>query len=175
MKEEGAAGGQPAEEEKVAEVEEEPKPELKMMQKAFDLKDEGNYYFKQKDYAKAISKYCRVQLFIKPLAPPDVEATETDPSLSMVQNMKQYSLTPDELKSCRELQASAFLNIAICYHLTKEYQKAIDNCQKSLAYNKVIKCYYRMGQAHKGLLNYEAAIKAYKAAIMLDVSDPNDI
>ena len=40
-----------------------------MIRKAFEMKEEGNYWFKQKDYKKAISKYCRVQLFIKPVAP----------------------------------------------------------------------------------------------------------
>jgi len=33
------------------------------------LKDEGNMYFKQKDFAKAISKWCKVTLFTKPFLP----------------------------------------------------------------------------------------------------------
>ena len=31
-----------------------------MMNKAFEMKEEGNFYFKEKDYKKAIAKYCRV-------------------------------------------------------------------------------------------------------------------
>ena len=44
-----------------------------MMKTAFDLKDEGNFFFKQKDYKKAISKYSKVELYIKPLAPPSID------------------------------------------------------------------------------------------------------
>ena len=54
-------------------VEEELSQEKKMMKTAFDLKDEGNFFFKQKDYKKAISKYSKVELYIKPLAPPKID------------------------------------------------------------------------------------------------------
>ena len=33
------------------------------------LKEEGNLYFKQKDYANAIKKYGRVRAFLKPMIP----------------------------------------------------------------------------------------------------------
>jgi len=33
------------------------------------LKDEGNFYFKNKDYQKAVAKYARVALFTKTLLP----------------------------------------------------------------------------------------------------------
>lgn len=54
------------------------------MQSAFQFKEEGNQFYKQKDYKKAISKYVRVQLYIKPLAPPEKSGgEEADPGLSM--------------------------------------------------------------------------------------------
>ena len=139
------------------------------------MKDEGNFYFKQKDYKKAISKYCRVQLFVKPLAPPKSEGPGDDPTLSMVQGMKQFSVSDEEVKQLHELQATAFLNMSICQFLLKEYQKSVDNAKKSLAYNKTIKGYYRLGMAYKQLQNYEEAKTALMSAIKLDVSDPNDI
>ena len=33
------------------------------------LKEEGNLYFKQQDYANAIKKYARVRAFLKPMIP----------------------------------------------------------------------------------------------------------
>ena len=66
--------------------------------------------------------------------------------------------------------------MAICHHINKNYEKSIENCKKSIAYNnKVIKAHYRLGQSYKAIKNYELAIKSFKSAIMLDVSDPNDI
>lgn len=74
----------------------------KLMKKALDLKDLGNTYFKQKDYAKAISKYCKVELYIKTLAPKE-NAGEADPTMSMIQGMKQHTLTAAETKTCHDL------------------------------------------------------------------------
>ena len=55
-----------------------------MIESAYTLKDEGNFYFKQKDYKKAIGKYARVELYIKPLAALDEAA---DPTMAMVSGM----------------------------------------------------------------------------------------
>lgn len=90
-------------------------------------------------------------------------------------NMKQYSLTPADIKSCRELQATAFLNMVICHYILKNYKKSIDNCQKSLQYNETIKAHYRLGVAYKAQELYEKAISAFEDAIRLDISDPNKI
>ena len=94
------------------------------MQTAFALKDEGNFHFKNKDYKKAISKYSKVALYIKPLAPPEISSEDMDPALKMMGGMKQFNLTDQELTACRELQATAFLNMAICHHINKDYQKS---------------------------------------------------
>ena len=65
--------------------------------------------------------------------------------------------------------------MAVCHHVTKNYQKAAENAKKSSDLNPTIKAYYREGQAYKMQQNYEKAIEAYKKAIKMDVSDPNDI
>jgi hypothetical protein len=36
---------------------------------ARQLKDEGDVYLKEKDYPKAISKWCKVELLTKPFLP----------------------------------------------------------------------------------------------------------
>ena len=88
------------EEKKSSLVAEEIPQEQKLMKQAYEMKDEGNFYFKQKDYKKAISKYCRVQLYVKPLAPAPAEggADVTDPTLAMVQGMKQFSISDEDTK-----------------------------------------------------------------------------
>ena len=89
--------------------------------------------------------------------------------------MKQFSVSDDEVKQLHELQATAYLNMAICFFLLKEYQKSAENAKKSIVFNKTIKAYYRLGMAYKQLQNYDQAKEALLSAIKLDVSDPNDI
>ena len=64
-----------------------------MMKTAFALKDEGNFFFKNKEYKKAISKYSKVQLYIKPLAPPEISTDDMDSTLKMMGGMKQFTLS----------------------------------------------------------------------------------
>lgn len=99
-----------------------------MIEKAKSMKDEGNFFFKQKDYKKAISKYCRVQLYIKPVAPLE-SSSAGDPTLSMVSGMKQFKIDAELTKECHELQAVAYLNMAICWYLLKNYEKSKENAK----------------------------------------------
>ena len=74
-----------------------------MIEKAYAFKEEGNFYFKQKDYKKAISKYARVELYVKPLAALDEDNSGADPTMAMVSGMSQYKLTKEQKKELHEL------------------------------------------------------------------------
>ena len=74
----------------------------KNMQMAFSLKDEGNNFFKNKDYKKAISKYVRVNLYLKGLI--DDKSNEgQDPAMSMLTKRKKQTLDEEEKKACIDL------------------------------------------------------------------------
>uniref|UniRef100_A0A7S3IRW7 peptidylprolyl isomerase n=1 Tax=Strombidium inclinatum TaxID=197538 RepID=A0A7S3IRW7_9SPIT len=126
-----------------------------------------------KDYKKAISKYVRIQLYIKPLV--KQEGGEADPTVAMMTSLKKSTLSQEETDSCTDLMSTAFLNSAICHHMLGNLEKAKESASKSLSYKKTIKGYYRLGQACKALTDYDGAIAAYKQAIFLDTEDPNDI
>ena len=46
------------------------------MQKGLEYKEEGNMYFKTKDYTKAISKYALVQSFTRCIIPIENEGND---------------------------------------------------------------------------------------------------
>jgi tetratricopeptide (TPR) repeat protein len=93
----------------------------------------------------------------------------------MITGMKQFKIDKEQTKNCHELQATAYLNMAICWYLLKNFEKSKENAKMSLDFNKTIKGYYRLAQSYKAVQDYEMAIKNYKEAIKLDTSDPNDI
>ncbi len=126
----------------------------KNMEMAFRLKDEGNIFFKNKDYKKAISKYVRVNLYLKGLIE-DKSSAGQDPAMSMLTKRKKETLDADEKKTCNELQAVVYLNLAVSFHIEKNFQKAIENAKKSIQYNPTIKGYYRLGQSYKAVQNFE--------------------
>lgn len=66
-----------------------------------------------------------------------------------------------EKDQIQELQATTFLNMAICFFLTGQYQKSVEKATKSLEHKKTLKAYYRRGKAHLARNDFENAIKDF--------------
>ena len=92
------------EEEKVPveEIEEKSADEINI-EKAFAFKEEGNAFFKAKEYKRAIAKYCRVELFLKPIAPAEGGEGAADPGLAMAQGMKKTTISKERVKELHVL------------------------------------------------------------------------
>ena len=124
----------------------------KLVLQAKMYKEEGNVHFKRKDYKKAISKYCRVYLFLKTTVDELTakkrggdDAAGGDPAMAMLAKRQKSTLTKEQKNEVKELQATTYLNLAVCFHLEKKYDKAIDNAKKSIELNPTIKGFYRLG------------------------------
>ena len=64
------------------------------------LKDEGNMFFKNKDYENAIKKYARVKMFTTTFLPKDNQ----DEFMSMMSAAKKSEITPETKAEILELQ-----------------------------------------------------------------------
>ena len=72
------------------------------------LKEEGNFYFKQRDYANAVKKYARVRAFLKPMIPSGDGQQDNAQFLNMISqqsNNDDDKLTKAECKQAIQVQA----------------------------------------------------------------------
>ena len=80
-----------------------PKTLREMFLHGKSLKEEGNFYFKQKDYQGAIKKYSRVRAFLRPMMPAGDGSDQDNAGLmQMISNQPGSSeddkLTKEETK-----------------------------------------------------------------------------
>jgi len=85
---------------------------------AQNLKEEGNFLFKNKDYLGAIKKYSKVRAYLKSFMP-NKEGEESTGFINMIGGGgDEDKLTKEEGKQAVQIMAATFLNLAICYFLT---------------------------------------------------------
>ena len=96
------------------------------------LKDEGNMYFKQKEIAKAISKWCKVTLYTKSFLP---SKGGEDLILSII---KKHKTSDKDQQEMINLQAVTDLNMATAFFRLKRYDKCIQKATLSLDLKKTI-------------------------------------
>lgn len=135
-------------------------------------------YFKQKDYANAIKKYARVRAFLKPMIPnTDAQGQDNSQFLNMISQQSTNDddkMTKEEVKEAIQVQASTFLNLAICYFLTEDFRKSIARATESINLLPSVKAYYRRAQALARINDFWGATKDLKEALKLDPTDPNN-
>eukprot|EP00826_Nyctotherus_ovalis_P066889 TRINITY_DN993_c0_g3_i1.p1 TRINITY_DN993_c0_g3~~TRINITY_DN993_c0_g3_i1.p1 ORF type:complete len:108 (+),score=41.03 TRINITY_DN993_c0_g3_i1:551-874(+) len=93
-------------------------------QMAYKYKEEGNAFFKQKEYDKALSKYSRVFLFTKALLP--LENKDIASYMSNEDKKEEKTITEGEIKELKELNSVVYSNMAEAFLQQKKYQKAIE-------------------------------------------------
>jgi len=112
------------------------------------LKGIGNDYFKNKEYAQAVSKYKKALNYIGEEAPDQ---------------------TAEEKKENDALRLACHLNKAACHLQLKQNSDAVKECNLALeiAPNDA-KGLFRRGQAQVGLKEYAEAIKSLNAAAKVE-------
>ena len=77
------------------------------------------------------------------------------------------------VNECHELQASAYLNMSICFFKLDKFEKSKEKALLSIQFKKSVKAYFRLAIAQKSLKDYEGACANLKICIVLDANDDN--
>ncbi|KAG0734487.1 hypothetical protein G6F57_009742 [Rhizopus arrhizus] len=129
---------------------EKPKSASERIRLAEKKKDEGNALFKLDAIEQALFAYRKAREYVQDL----------------------WDCEPEELMEARQLIVSIQLNIGACHLKLKNYDHAIEVCQKALDRDMTkIKAYYRIGQAYMEKGDYEASLTFIRVGLEFK---PND-
>jgi tetratricopeptide (TPR) repeat protein len=81
------------------------------------LKQQGNLFFQQKDFKKALAKYHQANLYLAGLQ---------EKGSAYYSYSKDLQVGEEQVKKMRDLKLSVYLNMAQIYLFESKYQKALD-------------------------------------------------
>ena len=148
------------------------------------LKEEGNQFFKDKNYIKARGCYGRIELHSKPFLE-DIDASGADVedfSLGMVSKAagteNSTNLTAAEKKELKEICVAAYNNNAQCWNKAdipaeKKFLKVIEKANLGLAVTPTYKGFFIRATARGALKDYEGAVSDVREALKINPDDPN--
>ena len=134
------------------------------LEKANEIKEEGNKLVKEGQYRKAAKTYRTVFFYVNGLISKENE------------EMAKFSsslLSEEESLKVKELKTTTNTNLALCYLKLEEPEKVIECAEKALKYDpKNAKANLRLGSAYLQLKMWEKA-KPYLIAAYN--SEPNNV
>jgi tetratricopeptide (TPR) repeat protein len=139
---------------------------LELLEQADVLKNEGNEFFKLKDYGKARSKYSRVFAYTKGIAAGQIEAG--DDSSDVGAKIALKGLVNEELKNrATNLERDVNNNMAMVYLYEKKWPKVIEKATASIRIDPSPKAYFRRGKAYSMKNNFEQAYKDFESGMAI--------
>ncbi|EAR85587.1 tetratricopeptide repeat protein (macronuclear) [Tetrahymena thermophila SB210] len=131
------------------------------------LKEEGNQFFKQKDYKKALSSYNKAILYVIGLVGENDEHYQYGNASS--------KLNEEQDLIVKELKSSLYLNISQIDLFNKNYAKCIERATKSLDIKQTAKGYYRRAIAYMELNDFQRSQQDFQKSLQLDQTLEKDI
>jgi tetratricopeptide (TPR) repeat protein len=139
---------------------------LELLEQADVLKNEGNEFFKVKDYGKARSKYGRVFAYIKGIAAGQIEGNDVSSDVGAKIALK--GLVNEEIKNrATNLERDVNNNMAMVYLYEKKWPKVIEKATASIRIDPSPKAYFRRGKAYSMKNNFEQAYKDFESGIAI--------
>jgi len=123
---------------------------------AKEIKEIGNTFFKEKEFAKALKKYKKALRYIERLRE-ELGSTEDD-----------------EEAKIRTVQVPITLNISLMHFKLKDYENASNMAGQVIEVDPSNpKAYYRRSQAYSAMGNHQGALTDLKTAIKISPQDKN--
>mmetsp|Transcript_59037 Transcript_59037/g.175629 ORF Transcript_59037/g.175629 Transcript_59037/m.175629 type:complete len:226 (+) Transcript_59037:71-748(+) len=143
------------------------------IEQAESYKQQGNTFFKEGSYRRALGNYHKVFCFVNGLQIPGEKNEASSYADMMGTSMTSASQVPKErVEDVKKLKQSTHLNMAACYLKLSEHQKCVTACNKALAQGQLSKAHFRRGQAQLELRNLDEAKQDFEKARELEPSDP---
>jgi FK506-binding protein 4/5 len=137
------------------------------------FKEEGNEFFKQGSYPKALASYHKVFTHVAGLAKSDSKSPKSpEEGGSPERAQNSFTIPAHRVDEVLALKQSTRLNMAACYLKQEKYSKAVDAASESLTLGESAKGHFRRGQALLLLNNLEEARLDLDAALALSQTDP---
>lgn len=115
-----------------------------------NIKESGNYYFKNKNYTDAARKYIKTLRYID------------------WYKLHNSNFTVDKIENIR---ITSILNLAASKLKTHNFREVIELCDQVLTKKKCTKAFYRRAQAYMAMTEYEKAMRDLNAALSMEPDD----
>lgn len=135
-----------------------------LVQEAERLKAEGNQYFKDKNFKKALASYAKVFCFLNGFQHKDSELYQYAKSGSRIDD--------NEFQKISELKYTTYLNMAQIDLYNKNYKKCVDRATESIKIHPTMKGYFRRGCAYLELNDLDNAESDFNKCLL---TEPNNV
>jgi tetratricopeptide (TPR) repeat protein len=143
------------------------------VQFASGLKDEGNTFFRNGEYKKAIHKYKRMFLYLTGIGSSPMEVFGSQ--MNTAANASSSARANEKMKAVDQLILTANLNLSQCYLKISppDYRRAKEYADKVLQKEADnAKALFRRAQAYMGMQDVERARQDLQKAESLSPNDP---
>lgn len=146
-----------------------------------NMKEGGNFLFKESNYEEALEKYEDCIKIINGCCPPSNSAAISRKNPTdigeILPSVQDYGYTPEEIAKLNEISMSCQMNMTICLLKLERYHEAIKSCDSILVVDSEnVKTLFRRAQAYRKIANFERAVQdlnKLKSLIFSTTADDN--
>mmetsp|Transcript_18366 Transcript_18366/g.41533 ORF Transcript_18366/g.41533 Transcript_18366/m.41533 type:complete len:214 (+) Transcript_18366:98-739(+) len=144
---------------------------IAQLDQAEAFKQQGNAFFKEGNFKRALGNYHKVFCYVNGLQMPGESNQVASCAQMMGRSVTGGQVPKERVEEVKRLKQSTHLNMAACYLKMGAHQKCVESCSKALADGDLPKAYFRRGQAHLELRNLDEAKEDLQKTLALEPDD----